>query len=169
MSSDVPRLRYLFPKFNGNYTACMKTLESSCTFDASDIAKYRLKVLEFGTVHGWRAVRDAFGVGRSTYYLWKQEFKRTHGKLSSLVPQSTKPLHVRQMHYDPRLASFIRSVREQYGRIGKHKLEILVAAYAQEIGATPLKSTAIGKIIPVITTSLKEEDATRNGEQGYCE
>jgi len=125
----------------------MKTLESSCAFDASDIAKYRLKVLEFGAVHGWKAVKDAFGVGRSTYFLWKHEFKHTHGKLSSLVPQSTRPHHVRQMHYDYRLATFIRSVREQYGRIGKHKLEILLAAYAQEIGATPLKSTAIGKII----------------------
>lgn len=147
MSSDVARLRYLLPKFRGNYTAFMKTLESSCAFDASDIAKYRLKVLEFGAAHGWKAVRDAFGVGRSTYYLWKQELRRTHGKLSSLVPQSTRPHHVRQMQYDPRLAAFIRSVREQYGRIGKHKLEVLVAAYAQEIGVTPLKSTAIGKII----------------------
>lgn len=147
MSSDVPRLRYLLPQFKGNYTALMKTLESSCRFDASDIAKYRLKVLEFGGMHGWKAVKDAFGVGRSTYYLWKQELKRTHGKLSSLVPESTRPHHVRQMRYDPRLASFIRSVREQYGRIGKHKLEILCAAYAQEIGVTTIKSTAIGKII----------------------
>lgn len=51
------------------------------------------------------------------------------------------------MGYDHRLATFIRSVREQYGRIGKHKLEILLAAYAQEQGITSLKSTAIGKII----------------------
>lgn len=147
MSSDVPRLRYLLPKFKGNYTAFMKTLESSCAFDASDIATYRLKVLEFGSVHGWKAVRDAFGVGRSTYYLWKSALTRTHGRLSSLVPQSTKPHRVRQMQYDHRLATFIRSVREQYGRIGKSKLEILLAAYAQEIGVSSLKSTAIGKII----------------------
>jgi len=147
MSSDVPRLRYLLPKFSGNYTAFMKTLKSSCSFHASDIAKYRLKVLEFGAVHGWKAVKDAFGVGRSTYYLWKHELKRTHGKLSSLVPKSTKPYHLREMHYDSRLATFIRSVREQYGRIGKHKLEILLTTYAQEIGVTPVKSTAIGKII----------------------
>lgn len=146
MSSDVPHLRYLLPQFKGNYTALTKTLESSCSFDASDVAKYRLKVLEFGAVHGWKAVRDAFGVERSTYFLWKQEFKRTRGKLSSLVPHSTRPSHVRQMHYDHRLTTFIRSVREQYGRIGKHKLEVLLAAYAQEIGVASLKSTAIGKI-----------------------
>ncbi len=101
----------------------------------------------FGAVHGWRAVRDAFGVKRSTYYLWKQEMRRSHGRLSSLVPHSTRPHHIRQMQYDHRLATFIRSVREQYGRIGKHKLEILLAEYAREIAVTPLKSTTIGKII----------------------
>lgn len=147
MSSDVPRLRYLLPTFKGNYTAFMKTLESSCTFDASDIAKYRLKLLEFGAIHGWKAVKDAFGVGRSTYFLWKSTLTHSKGKLSSLVPKSTKPHHVRHMEYDHRMATFIRSVREQYGRIGKHKLEILLTAYAQGLGVPPLKSTAIGKII----------------------
>ncbi len=147
MGSDVPHLRYLLPRFKGNYTALMKTLESSCKFDVSDIAKYRLKVIEFGEAHGWKAVKDAFGVGRSTYFLWKKELVSKQGKLSSLVPKSTRPRRVRQMHYDPRLAAFIRSVREQYGRIGKNKLEILLTAYAEEIGVTPIKSTAIGKII----------------------
>lgn len=147
MSSNILRLRYILPKFKGNYTTFMKTLENSCKFDASDIAKYRLKVLEFGTLHRWKAVRDAFGVSRSTYYLWKHDLSRSQGKLSSLIPQSTKPHRVRQMRYDSRLATFIRSVREQYGRIGKYKLETLLRVYAQQIGVTPVKATAIGKII----------------------
>jgi transposase InsO family protein len=147
MSSDVPRLLYLLPKFKGNYTAFMKTLESSCKFDASDVARYRLKVIEFGQVHGWLAAKDAFGVGRSTYFLWKKEFIHNQGKLSGLVPHSTKPHHVRQMNYDLRLALFIRSLREQYGRIGKQKLQLLIEVYAQELGVKPIKATAIGKII----------------------
>lgn len=147
MPSDVPQLRYLFPKFTGNYTAAMKTLESSCKFDASDIAKYRLKVLEFGRVHGWLATKDAFNISRSTYFLWKKTFADKQGQLSSLVPHSTKPHHLRQMTYDPRLATFIKSIREQYGRIGKQKLEILIAAYAIKIEVKPIKATAIGKII----------------------
>ena len=52
MLSDVPRIRYILPKFNGNYTQFMKTLKSSCDFDSSNIAKYRLKIREFGNKYG---------------------------------------------------------------------------------------------------------------------
>lgn len=145
MGSDVPHLRYILPRFKGNYTKFMKTLESGCAFDASDIAKYRLKVLEFGHTYGWKAVQDAFGVQRSTYYLWKQ--KCAQGKLSSLVPISTKPHRVRQMKVDQRILAFIREVREQYGRIGKKKLEVLLAAYCLQLGIPAVKATTIGKII----------------------
>ena len=147
MSSDTPRLRYLLPKFVGNYTAFMKTLASSCAFADSDIARYRLKVVEFGTKYGWKAATDAFGVRRSTYFLWKLKLNRSLGKLNSLVPTSTRPHLVRQMMVDSRLIAFISSIRQQYGRIGKDKLEILIAAYCQEININPIKATSIGKVI----------------------
>jgi hypothetical protein len=89
MVSDVPGLRYLLPRFKGNYTVTMKTLQSSCQFDDSDIARYRLKVIEFGGQYCWNAVYDAFGVKRSTYFLWNQKLKKTRGRLSSLVPRYT--------------------------------------------------------------------------------
>lgn len=147
MPSDVPSLRYILPKFKGNYNAFMKTLESSCTFDSSDAARYRLKVIEFGQKYGWKAVQDAFGVKRSTYFLWKQKLKRSLGMLSSLVPLSTKPKHTRKMQTDPRAIEFIRQLREQYGRVGKEKLKILLDAYCQEEGISPLKASTIGKVV----------------------
>lgn len=147
MVSDIPRIRYIFPKFKeGNYNKFMKTLESSCNFDASDIAKYRLKVVEFGIKYGWQAANDAFGVKRSTYFLWKKKVN-FQGKLTSLVPRSTRPKRVRQMQVDPRIVLFIKNVREQYGRIGKEKLKILLSEYCKEIGIPAIKATAIGKII----------------------
>lgn len=147
MPSDVPRLRYIFPKFKGNYTRFMKTLQSSCAFDASDIAKFRLKVVEFGTDYGWNAVHAAFCVKRSTYFLWKQTLTTRLGRLSSLVPISTQPHRVRRMHIDPRVMEFIRAVREQYGRVGKMKLQILLNAYCADMGISCIKPTTIGKII----------------------
>ena len=147
MVSDVPRIRYLFPRFKGNYNRLMKTLASGCAFDVSDIAQYRLKVVEFGKKYGARAVSDAFGVKRSTYFLWKQKLIITQGRLTSLVPISTRPKRVRQMETDPQIVAFIKSVREQYGRVGKNKLEILLNSYCKEQGLTPIKATAIGKII----------------------
>lgn len=147
MPSDVPRLRYLLPKFKGNYNAFMKTLESSCAFASSDVAKFRLKVVEFGKKYGWKAVQDAFHVKRSTYFLWKQKMKISLGKLSSLVPSSTRPHHVRMMHTNPKILDFIRGVRMQYGRVGKEKLKILVDAYCREAMIPSLHASTIGKII----------------------
>ena len=147
MSSDVGRKRYVSPWCGGQYTRVMKTLENSYAFDASDIAKYRLKVVEFGEKHGVQAVIDAFGVKRSTYFLWKQKLSQSRGKLRNLVPTSTRPKRVRQMNVDLRIIEFIKNIREQYGRIGKKKVEILLAAYCSEQNLTPIKATAIGKII----------------------
>lgn len=145
MPADFHHLRYVLPRFRGNYTVFMKTLQSGCAFDDSDIAKFRLKVLEVGKKYGWKAVKDAFGVGRSTYFLWRK--KSLSGRLSSLVPRSTRPRHVRQMRVDLRITCFIREVREQYGRIGKEKLEVLLGAYCHQLGIVPIRATAIGKII----------------------
>lgn len=147
MGSDVPHIRYIFPRFKGNYTVFMRTLHSSCTFDASDIAQFRLKVIVFGNTHGWKATRDAFGVSRSTYFSWKKGFSDTHGRLSSLVPISTRPHRVRHMRVDPRIITFIKEVRKQYGRVGKEKLYVLLSAYCQEMGIPSIHATTIGKII----------------------
>lgn len=147
MPSDVPRLRYILPQFKGNYNAFMKTLESSCAFDSSDVAQFRLKIVEFGKEYGWKAAQDAFGVKRSTYFLWKQKLDVSLGKLSSLVPASTRPHRVRHMHVDERLISLIKSLREQYGHVGKRKLHIMVEAYAKQLGVACPGRSAIGNII----------------------
>jgi transposase InsO family protein len=125
----------------------MKTLESSCRFDSSDVARFRLKVVEFGHTYGWKAVFDAFAVKRSTYFLWRQRFTRSQGKLTSLVPRSTRPKRVRQMLVDPRVVDFIKSVRERYGRVGKNKLHVLLAAYCAHLGIPAIAPSSIGKII----------------------
>lgn len=116
-------------------------------YESSDPTKFRLHVLEYGKKHGVAATLEAFHVGRSTYYEWRQAFTQSKGKLVSLVPKSTRPKHTRSMKVDPRLLDLIKSVREQYGRVGKAKLKILVAAYANSLGVSGYGTTKIGKLI----------------------
>lgn len=147
MSSDVPQLRYVLPKFHHGYTAMMKTLSSSLRYESSDPTQFRLHVLEYGKKHGVKSTLEAFHVGRSTYYEWRQAFIQSKGKLVSLVPRSTRPHTTRRMVIDERLLELIKSVREQYGRIGKEKLKVLVSAYAESLGIPGYSAGKIGKII----------------------
>lgn len=147
MSHETDCLRYVLPRFHRGYNRAMKTLASSLKYEHSDPAKFRLHVLEYGKTHGVKAALEAFHVGRSTYFEWKQAFTTSRGKLVSLVPQSTRPHKTRRMEVDERLLTFIKSVREAYGRVGKTKLKILVAAYAGSLGVSGYGSTKIGKII----------------------
>ncbi len=125
----------------------MKTLASSLKFESSDPAKFRLHVLEYGKHHGVAATCEAFQVGRSTYYEWRQAFHTSKGKLVSLVPRSTRPKKTRTMIVDARLSGLIKSVRETYGRVGKDKLKVLVSAYADSLGISGYSAGKIGKII----------------------
>jgi len=51
------------------------------------------------------------------------------------------------MRTDGRVIAFIRQLREQYGRVGKEKLKILLDAYCTEEGIVPLKASTIGKVV----------------------
>lgn len=148
MPSDYPRLRYLLPKLSkGSYSALMKTIKNSFSFDTSDAAKFRLHVLEFYYAHGWRATVDAFGIGKSTLYDWKRSYETSGRKLVSLVPFSTRPHHTRMMTTDPRLVEFIKALREKYGSISKYKIKPFLDEYAKEIGVNSYSTGKIGKII----------------------
>src|SRR5258708_8739531 len=143
MSTQL-RLRYRHPK---SYGFLMKTIENSLAFDTSDVAKFRLHVLSHMEQYGWKSAVNAFGVKKSTLYDWRKRFIQSRKRLVSLVPTSTRPKRVRQMQISPEILSFIRTVREQYGRVGKKKLKLLVDAYAQGTGRKSVGTTAIEKIV----------------------
>lgn len=146
MVSDIPRLRYRLPYITG-YNAGMKTLASSLKYADADPHQFRLHVLNHGKKYGVIAAVAAFGISRRTYFVWKKKLTDGQGKLVSLVPRSTRPKRVRTMVVDERLLEFIKELRQEYGRIGKKKLVILVAAYAKLVGISGYGASKIGKII----------------------
>jgi hypothetical protein len=125
----------------------MKTLESSLKYAQSDPARFRLHVLEHGKKYGSSAAVSAFGISRRTYFNWKQKLTTAQGRLSSLIPGRTCPKRTRAMVVDQRIVEFVREIREEYGRVGKHKLKVLVDAYAQSLGIESYGVTKLHKIV----------------------
>lgn len=125
----------------------MKTLDSSLSFAASDVARFRLHVLEHYYKHGLKPAIDAFSVGKSTLYDWKKAFEESGKRLVSLVPQSTRPQHTRRMETDWRLVEFIKVMRTTHGNVGKDIIKPFLDEYARELKIPTIGKTTIAKLI----------------------
>ena len=116
-------------------------------FSSNEVAVERLKIIKFYNSHGERLTKEAFGIGRKTIHVWKKKLKLSNGKLASLIPSSTKPRSIRKMTTNPKIISFIRSLREKYPKLGKEKIYPLLVAYCAKEGIEPIKESTIGKAI----------------------
>lgn len=148
MPTDVHRVRYSRPKYRDwTYHWLMKTLQNSLAMEISDVARFRLHVIHHHDKYGLKPTLEAFHVKKSTFYDWRRAYKRSGKRIIRLVPISTKPKHVRAMHTNWRLVSFIKQMRIEYGNVGKNIIKPFLDAYAQELHIPSISKTTIGKII----------------------
>ena len=146
--SDVPRVRYILPKFsNSDYGRVMKTLNNSFEFGVSEKAKYRLHVLDHYYQYGYKSTCSAFKVSKSTLYEWKKRYEDSKKNLRSLIPFSTKPKNLRYMQIDWRLVECIKHLRQKRYKISKYKLKPFVDEYAKYLDIPSIGTSTIGKII----------------------
>src|SRR3989344_2074553 len=148
MSFKNRKLKYTLPKFTpGQYYALMVSFRNLHGFEENDVAKFRLMVLNHCYQFGWKAAVSAYRIKKSTLFDWKARFEKSGKKLSSLIPQSTKPLHSRRMTVDMRLLEFIKSMRKEYGAVSKYKLKPFLDEYAKSLGLSGYGLDKISKII----------------------
>ena len=136
----------LFPYMKG-YNLFMKTVISVNSFNKDQTAQYRLKVINHYQEFGLKATLSAFPVKRSTLYLWQKKLRDRKGRLSSLIPKSTRPKQVRRMNIHPLVLSEICRLRKKHYRLGKHKLYPLIKRYCDPLDISFPKESTIGKII----------------------
>ncbi len=143
------RFVYNYPQTTkSKYQTFMRSLDTALGFDASQKAKFRLHCIEVSAGLGWKNFHQAFpNVSRTTLFRWRKKLEQSRRRLSSLVPQSTRPHRLRQMQVPPEILLFIRSARQQYPRMGKMKLRLLLDQFAMEHGLPTYSPTTIGKII----------------------
>ena len=116
-------------------------------FTNSEIAQERLKVIKYYSRHGEKITHEAFGVGRKTIFVWKKRLSKAQGKITSLIPSSTKPTNVREMNTSPKVFEFISILRRAHPRLGKDKIYPILKAFCRKEGLTCIQPSTIGKVI----------------------
>jgi len=106
----------------------------------------RAQILTFFKEHGLKATEDAFGVKRSTLYLWKKKLREGNGKLESLNNKSKAPKKRNRRRTDYRIEEYIIKQRERYP-IGKAKLAKMIKPYCVQLGIDSPSESTIGRII----------------------
>jgi transposase InsO family protein len=106
-------------------------------------AKKRAAILAFWQKHGLQATMDAYGVSRSTLFLWKQKIKKGNGKLESLNNGSRAPKNRRRRIIPPHIKSFIVEQRKLCPRLGKEKINELL----RQKNIANLSDSTIGRMI----------------------
>ena len=122
-------------------------LDSLRKYDSNDIAKKRMEMIAFYNQFGEAATKQAFGADRRVIGRWKKRLKDSGGKLSSLVPHSTRPHGVRTPMTHPAIIAYIKKEREEHPRIGKEKLKPDVDLYCERLGISTISTSTIGNII----------------------
>ena len=106
-------------------------------------AEQRLKILIFWREYGYKATRDAYGVGRSTLFGWWKIYKESGCVTSSLNPGSQAP-HKR----NNRIVQEIRRLRlEVCPNMGKDKIKIFLDDYCKELHIDIISVSKIGRLI----------------------
>ena len=116
-------------------------------FDVSLVAKERLKIIKFYEVYGEKASKEAFGVDRKIIYIWKRRFKKSKGNISSLVPYSTAPKRIRSIQVEPKVLSFLKTLRTDHPSLGKRKIKPILDNFCERESLSIYSEAKIGRII----------------------
>jgi len=138
----------IFSRIRGFYSRRFQDmLESLRKFSESEIAQQRMKIIKFYEKYGEKATKEAFGADRKVISRWRKRLKNSGGRLSALIPYSTRPHRVRHSKVPTDIIAFIKEIREKYPRLGKEKLKIFLDRYCLEKGLSPISESTIGNII----------------------
>ena len=119
------------------------------------VRDFRVKVLEHKEQYGIASAIDAFGVGRSTIYLWQKRYLTSRRLATSLSPKSTKPKRVRKSKISYLLIEEVTRIRYQYPRMGKSKLKVFLDQYCEKNNLDKISESSIGRIIKRLKNSGK--------------
>lgn len=110
-----------------------------------EIAKLRMKALNFWDKHGIRAAADALDVSTRTLYWWRR-LLRTGGP-EALIPRSKAPLVLRSRHWHPDVLKEIRRLRTELPNLGKEQIFVRLKPWCEARHFTCPSTSTIGRII----------------------
>jgi transposase InsO family protein len=146
MPSQTPGQLFIGGALGGYASKAMNSSNITHHKDRA-IIEHRIKVLNFFDRYGAEATKEAFGISRSTVYLWKQTLARHRGHLVNLAPASRAPKTRRRRTTDPLVANFIVANRQLYPKLGKDKLREMLLPVCTKAGVNCPSSSTIGRAI----------------------
>lgn len=127
------------------YRECLSMLERLRQFEGSEIAKERIKIIEFYNRYGEKVTKEAFGADRKVISRWRQRIKDKD--ITGLIPISTRPNRLRQSKIDIRIIEKIKEIRQERYRLSKYKIKIYLDKYCEQEGIEKISVSSIGLII----------------------
>ena len=143
---------YIASYYQNGYYRLMKYLEDVTGHPKRIEIEKRVSIIGFFDSYGAAATRQAFHKSRSTLYLWKQQLKQGGGKLSSLSPKTTTPVHKRTRIVSPFIEDFIIGYRRQHPGVDKTTITPILTAACQRRGIKPVSESTVGRIIADLKT-----------------
>jgi len=137
---------FIFGRIKGS-KGVIKMLSSLRRFSEDEVAQERMKIIKFYESYGEKATKEAFGADRKVVSRWRQRLIKADGRLSALIPCSTRPHRRRMPTTDIRIIEWLRKQRETHPRIGKEKLKPDLDQFCQSIGIPSVSASTIGNII----------------------
>lgn len=116
------------------------------TFDQSEVAKERMKIIKFYDQYGEKATKEAFGVDRKVISRWKGRLNKG-GNLTSLAPSSTRPKNVRRSVIPTEIINFIERLRHKRPRLGKEKIKPLLDTFCLKKNISTISESTVGNVI----------------------
>ena len=138
---------YIESYYRNGYSRFMKYLEDITTHPKRLEIEKRINIIEFFDEFGIEATRKAFGISRTTVYRWKQKLKKNSGKISSLAPGDTAPIHRRKRFVHPFIEEFIIAYRTAHPGIDKTSITPVLAFVCKRQGIKPVSESTVGRII----------------------
>ncbi|NLH39341.1 MAG: transposase family protein [Elusimicrobia bacterium] len=126
----------------------------------AEIAR-KIKIIDFFDKHGWKITKEAFGVGRSTIYLWKSKIREREGDIKALAGESKRPHKLRKRKANILIEEFIIRYRKEHYRAGKGVIKVELDEYCRVNGINLISISTIGRIIK----ELKERGLIENDKK----
>lgn len=111
------------------------------------VIERRVKIMTFYDRYGGVATKEAFGVSRSTVFVWKKTLKDNHGRLEALAPASRAPKRRRKRSVDSRITDFIVEQRKLHPRLSKDKLAVLLESECWKWDIPSPSVSTVGRLL----------------------
>lgn len=119
----------------------------------------RVKIISFFDKHGAKVTKEAFNVGKSTVYLWKQKLKEGKGLLIALSPGSKAPIKRRIKARQAEVVEFIKQYRNEHPKTGQEAIKPALDKYCKQRDIKSISTATIARILKELKSKSAINDA----------